>query len=78
MDAQAETAVKLCITCRQTHDITSQWSFAPRHYPVPLPDGAWEKRALHNVGPFDIDPTDRVSFCCDFTKWPEIAFMPQV
>lgn len=56
MDAQVETAIKLCITC-QSHD-----KFVVTHtlplQPVPYPAGAWEKVAIGVLGPFERAPIE--------------------
>ncbi|KAI2648189.1 hypothetical protein H4Q32_018215 [Labeo rohita] len=79
MDAQVETAIKSCITC-QSHAKTAVVRTPPLQ-PVPLPNGAWDKLAIDIVGPFDMAPTDcrfAVTLVDYFSKWPEIAFMPQI
>ncbi|KAL1269112.1 hypothetical protein QQF64_031401 [Cirrhinus molitorella] len=82
MDAQVESAIKSCITC-QSHDKTAVVRTLPLQplQGYTLPDGAWEKFAIDIVEPFDMAPADcrfAVTLVDYFSKWPEIAFIPQV
>ncbi|KAJ8364836.1 hypothetical protein SKAU_G00136670 [Synaphobranchus kaupii] len=79
MDAQVEAAIKACITC-QSHDKSAVTHTTPLQ-PVPFPEGAWEKLAIDIVGPFDKAPIDcrfAITLIDYHSKWPEIAFVPNV
>ncbi|KAL1279551.1 hypothetical protein QQF64_026224 [Cirrhinus molitorella] len=79
MDCQVENAIKACSTCLQ-HDKMANTHVAPL-CSVPTPTSAWEKLAIDVVRPLNNAPQG----CCfamtliySYSKWPEIAFAPDV
>lgn len=79
MDCQVENAIKSCSTCLQ-HDKTANTHVAPL-CPVPTPTTAWEKLAIDVVGPLNIAPQGcryAMTLIDYYSKWPEIAFAPDV
>ncbi len=79
MDCQVENAIKSCSTCLQ-HDKTANTHVAPL-CPVPTPTMAWEKLAIDVVGPLNNAPQGchfAMTLIDYYSKWPEIAFAPDV
>lgn len=79
MDCQVENAIKSCATCLQ-HDKTATTHVAPRCL-VPTPTTAWEKLAIDVVGLLNNAPQGcrfAITLTDYYSKWPEIAFAPDV
>lgn len=79
MDVQVQSAVSSCLTC-QLNDKSAKTAPAPLQ-PVTLPSEPWQKLAIDIVGPFESGPSDcrfAISLVDYHSKWPEVAFSPNV
>ena len=79
MDKQMEDLVKSCVICNQ-NDKTVKTFQAPMQ-PVDFPKEPWKKLGIDIIGPFDKLPSKYrfgVTLVDYHSKWPEVAFMPEV
>ncbi|RXN30168.1 Integrase core domain [Labeo rohita] len=77
MGRRVEILIASCVTC-QLNDKTAK---PVPLIPVELPSSAWEKIAIDIMGPFEAASWDchyAITLVDYFSKWPEVAFAPQV